>query len=82
MTQQIKWLTTQEMATHLGIHKTTLLDLRRLTKTFKEGRDFRRAGLSSKRGTLQWHPIKAEEAFSNSKRIPVASVETFAGVNQ
>ena len=81
MTQQIKWLTTQEMATHLRVHKTTLLDLRRLTKTFREGRDFRRAGLS-KRGTIQWHPIKAEEAFSNSKRIPVASVETFAGVNQ
>ena len=78
---QIPWWSTQKMAAHLGIHKTTLLDLRRLTRTFKEGRDFRRAGLS-KKGTIQWHPIKAEEAFSNSKRIPVASVETFAGVNQ
>ncbi len=78
---QIPWWSTQQMASHLGIHKTTLLDLRRLTKTFKEGRDFRWKGLT-RRGSLQWHPQKTEEAFSSSKRIPVASVETFTGGQQ
>ncbi len=68
------------MAKILGIHRDTLLSLKRLTKTFKEGKDYRFSGLTrNKKGSrIQWHPISAQQSFSSSKRIPVASVETFA----
>jgi len=66
------------MAAHLGIHPKTLLELRRLKRSpFKEGRDFRWAGLTST-GRLQWNQDAAELAFTIFKRLPSSSVETFA----
>mgnify|MGYP003135970792 CR=1 FL=1 len=54
--QTAEWLTTQAMAERLGIHKQTLLEIRRKSATFKRTRDWRNTGLST-RGPLQWHAL-------------------------
>lgn len=72
------WLPSRQMADCLGIHPKTLLELRRLKRSpFKEGREFRWAGLTSS-GRLQWNQDATEEAFTVFKRLPSGSVETFA----
>jgi len=72
------WLPSRQMADCLGIHHKTLLDLRRLKRSpFKEGRDFRWAGLTSS-GRLQWNRDATEAAFTVFKRLPGSNVETFA----
>jgi len=66
------------MAEHLGIHKQTLLELRRAKRSpFKETRDFRWAGITST-GRLQWNRDAADLAFTRFKRITPPSRETFA----
>jgi len=78
MTLASAWVPTASMAAHLGIHPKTLLELRRLKRSpFKEGRDFRWAGLTSS-GRLQWSQDATEAAFTVFKRLPGSSVETFA----
>ncbi len=77
--QTAEWLTTQAMAERLGIHKQTLLEIRRKSATFKRTRDWRNTGLST-RGPLQWHAVNAEKSFTNARRVPPSEVETFEEV--
>ncbi|KMM17126.1 hypothetical protein [Synechococcus sp. GFB01] len=66
------------MAEALGIHKQTLLKLRRSKfSPFEEGRDYRWGGLTTG-GNLQWQWEKTEESFTNFRRIPASRLETFA----
>lgn len=70
------WVQTSVMAEHLGIHPQTLLKLRRSPQSpFRQGRDFRFAGLST--GKLQWHIEAAEAAFTAKRCIPCDQVETY-----
>lgn len=65
------------MAKHLGVHAQTLLKLRRSPHSpFKQGREFRFAGLS--RGKLQWHVEATEAAFTAIHQIPASQVETYS----
>ena len=73
---QIKWITSVDMAQQLGINHQHLLALRRKSKIFKEGRDFRIKGLAN-RGALQWHPEVTERTFTHAKRVPAQELETF-----
>ena len=71
------WVGTTAMAKRLGVHSQTLLKLRRSSLSpFKQGRDFRFAGLST--GKLQWHLQAAEAAFTTMRQIPASEVETFS----
>ncbi|WP_156796779.1 hypothetical protein [Cyanobium sp. PCC 7001] len=65
------------MAERLGVHPQTLLKLRRAAKSpFRQGRDYRFAGLST--GKLQWHPEAAEASFTEMHHVPASKVETFS----
>lgn len=74
---EAKWIGTTAMAEHLGVHAQTLLKLRRSRiSPFKQGRDFRFAGLST--GKLQWNVLAAEEAFTTMRQVPASEVEAFS----
>ena len=64
------WVSSQEMADHLGCHKQTLLGIRRHSSAspFREGIDYRWVGLT-KNGHLQWHIEHTEIAFSKFERL-------------
>lgn len=69
-----QWVTSAQMAELLGVHKQTLLTLRRSRLSpFREGIDFRWSGLTTN-GSLQWHSEKAEAAFSGFRRVPSAAL--------
>ena len=71
------WVGTTAMAKRLGVHPQTLLRLRRSSLSpFKQGRDFRFAGLST--GKLQWLPEAAEAAFTSMHQVPASEVEAFS----
>lgn len=73
-----EWLTTVQMAGRLKVHPKTLLRLRAASFTpFVEGRDYRRAGLTT-RAPLQWHAALCEEAFTSFTRVDPAAVEAFS----
>ena len=68
------------MAKILGIHRQTLLRLRRSEYSpFVEGRDFRWSGMTTS-GNLQWHAVTTEATFTNARRMPAADLETFGSV--
>ena len=70
------------MSEHLGIHKQTLLKLRRADRyPFKETRDFRWAGMTTA-GRLQWNRDAAELAFTRFKRISPVTCESFAAARE
>jgi hypothetical protein len=72
-----QWVDTAAMAGVLGIHPKTLLALRRHPRSpFVEGREFRRAGISTK-ARFQWRIDLAEQAFTGFRRIDPSQVETF-----
>ena len=72
------WVSSAAMAKALGIHVQTLRKLRRHQITpFKEGRDFRWVGLSTS-SILQWNLHRANQAFTDFRRMPAQSLETFA----
>ena len=63
---------------HLGIHRSTLLRLRRDRRSpFRDGYHYRRTGLSAQ-ATLQWHLARTEEAFTALHIQPADQIETFA----
>ena len=65
------------MAEILGIHRQTLLRLRRSEYSpFVEGRDFRWSGMTV-RSNLQWNAATTEATFTNAKRMPAEALETF-----
>ena len=71
------WVTSPVMAKILGIHRQTLLRLRRSEYSpFTEGRDFRWSGMTTN-SNLQWHVATAEATFTNAKRMPAEALETF-----
>jgi hypothetical protein len=71
------WVGTNAMAEKLGVHPQTLLKLRRSPcSPFKQGRDFRFAGLST--GKLQWEVEAAEAAFTGMRQVPASEVEAFS----
>jgi hypothetical protein len=75
------WLPTAAMSDHLGIHRQTLLKMRRSDLSpFKEGRDYRWNGLTAN-GKLQWNKENAELAYTGFLREPVSQLETFSRVN-
>jgi len=76
-TKTRQWVDHKTLAEHLGIHPQTAHKIRRAA--FKEGVHFRRTGLTS-RGPLQYDLTKAEEAFTNFRRVPSSEVETFGRV--
>ena len=68
------------MAAILGIHRQTLLRLRRSNfSPFVEGRDFRWSGMTTN-SNLQWHVATTESTFTNARRMPAADLETFGSV--
>jgi len=72
------WVTTPTMAAHLGIHRSTLLRLRRDARSpFRDAHHYRRTGLSAQ-ATLQWHLKRTEEAFTSLHIQPADQIETFA----
>ena len=72
------WVTSQGCAMHLGIHRSTLLRLRRDERSpFREGVHYRRTGLSAQ-ATLQWHLVRTEEAFTSLRVQPASQIETYA----
>ena len=74
------WVTSPAMAKHLGIHRSTLLRLRRNARSpFREGKHYRRTGLSDQ-ATLQWHLERTEQAFTSLHIQPVDQIETFSAV--
>tara|TARA_A100001201_G_scaffold44960_1_gene45954 strand:- start:11 stop:544 length:534 start_codon:yes stop_codon:yes gene_type:complete len=65
-----EWVSSPAMAKILGIHRQTLLRLRRSPQSpFVQGRDFRWSGMTTS-GNLQWHAATAESTFTNAERIP------------
>ena len=59
-----EWVTSPAMAKILGIHRQTLLRLRRSSRSpFVEGRDFRWSGMTTN-SHLQWHARQAELTFT------------------
>ena len=59
-----EWVTSPEMARILGIHRQTLLRLRRSPQSpFVEGRDFRWSGMTTNTN-LQWHVTQTEITFT------------------
>ena len=71
------WVASPEMARILGIHRQTLLRLRRSEYSpFVEGRDFRWSGMTV-RSNLQWHVATTEATFTIAKRMPAEALETF-----
>jgi hypothetical protein len=74
---EAKWVGTTAMAERLGVHAQTLLKLRRSSLSpFKQGRDFRFAGLST--GKLQWNIEAAETSFTTMRHVPASEVEAFS----
>ena len=74
------WVTSLVMAKILGIHRQTLLRLRRSEYSpFTEGRDFRWSGMTTN-SNLQWHVATTESTFTNARRMPAAELETFGAV--
>ena len=74
------WINTSEFSEKIGIHKQTLLVLRRSELSpFREGIDYRWSGLT-RNGHLQWHAGNAEVAFTNFKRV--SSMREFAKVSE
>ena len=72
------WINTSEFSEKIGIHKQTLLVLRRSELSpFREGIDYRWSGLT-RNGHLQWHAVNAEVAFTSFKRVD--SLREFAEV--
>ena len=72
------WVPSALMAELLGIHPDTLRSLRRHPLSpFKEGRDFRRIGLTTS-SRLQWQVESTLATFTDFRRIPASQVETFA----
>ena len=70
------------MAEILGIHRQTLLRLRRSNfSPFVEGRDFRWSGMTTS-SNLQWHVATTELTFTNARRVPAADLETFGMVKK
>ena len=66
------------MASHLGIHRSTLLRLRRDERSpFRDGHHYRRTGLSAQ-ATLEWHLKRTEEAFTSLHIQPADQIETYA----
>lgn len=62
-----EWVTSVVMAEVLGIHRQTLLRMRRSPSSpFIEGRDFRWAGLGTT-SNLQWHVEATEATFTNPR---------------
>jgi len=60
-----EWVTSPVMAKILGIHRQTLLKLRRSPQSpFVEGRDFRWSGMTTN-SNLQWHLERTEAAFTS-----------------
>lgn len=65
------------MAKVLGIHRQTLLRIRRNPSSpFVEGRDFRWSGLTTN-SNLQWNVVKAESTFTKARRVPASELETY-----
>ena len=59
-----EWVTSPVLAKILGIHRQTLLRLRRSSRSpFVEGRDFRWSGMTTN-SNLQWHARQAELTFT------------------
>lgn len=68
------------MAAHLGIHRSTLLRLRRDARSpFRDAHHYRRTGLSAQ-ATLQWHLERTEAAFSSLRIQPASQIETYVAV--
>jgi len=75
------WVSSAVMADHLGIHRQTLLKLRRDGRSpFVEGSHYRWSGMTTA-GSLQWNIATTEAAFTGFRRMPASSVETF-GLHQ
>ena len=80
--KETPWVTSPQMAKHLGIHRSTLLRLRRDARSpFRDGHHYRRTGLSSQ-ATLQWHLTRTEQAFTCLHIQPADQIETFTGVEE
>ena len=63
-------------AAHCQIHPETLKRLRRAKNSpFKQGRDFRWAGLG--KGKLQWNMAATDAALTNFRREPADAIENF-----
>ena len=76
------WVPSPVMAEILGIHRQTLLRLRRSNfSPFVEGRDFRWSGMTTS-SNLQWHVVTTESTFTNARRVPAADLETFGAVKK
>ena len=59
-----EWVTSPVMAKILGIHRQTLLKIRRSPQSpFVEGRDFRWTGMTTS-SYLQWHATQTEITFT------------------
>ena len=68
-----EFISSAEMADCFGIHKQTLLTLRRSKRSpFREGVDFVWTGLTTN-GTLKWDRENAIKAFLGFKRFPSIS---------
>ena len=70
------WTDTATAAAHCKIHSETLKRLRREEHgPFKQGRDFRWAGLG--KGKLQWNLEHVDTSLTNFRREPAGAVENF-----
>ena len=70
------WSDTATAAAHCQIHPETLKRLRRAKNSpFKQGRDFRWAGLG--KGKLQWNMAATDAALTNFRREPADAIENF-----
>ena len=80
--KETPWVTSPQMAKHLGIHRSTLLRLRRDARSpFRKAHHYRRTGLSPQ-ATLQWHLTRTEQAFTSLHIQPADQIETFAAVEE
>ena len=70
------WSDTATTAAHCQIHPETLKHLRRAKNSpFKQGREFRWAGLG--KGKLQWNVESTDLALTNFRREPADAIENF-----
>ena len=71
-----EWVTSPVMAKILGIHRQTLLRLRRSPQSpFVEGRDFRWSGMTTNTN-LQWHAVQAEITFTKPLQSEVVNYQS------
>ena len=70
------WSDTATTAAHCQIHPETLKRLRRAKNSpFKQGREFRWAGLG--KGKLQWNVESTDLALTNFRHEPADAIENF-----